>query len=237
MRPRLNVGCGLSPRREGQINADLYAGENVDLVFDAAKPWPFRENAISIITGNHVLEHISDPWAFFAEAWRVLAPSKDCNLQLWLPYGLSEAGFGDLSHVRQWVPGSFCCFQPGYHEAVSNPQHKNWRYPFSVLSIYLRVDPALRWLLKPLIRLWGLRIIPFLAGAYVEIIVGLRALKLLPEQLRWKMEHKANEVPIAYCMYQHEYEGRDLYSAERMRLLFFGKGARHLQRLYDAYYG
>ena len=232
---RLNIGAGLSPRASGQINADLYPGPNIDVVFDATKKWPFPDNSIGVVTGTHVLEHLADPWAFFAEAWRVLAPSKDCNLQLRLPYGLSEAGFGDLTHVRQWVPASFCCFQPGYNEAVFNPQHNGWKSPFSIMSVYLRIDPGLRWLLKPGIRRWGMPAIRFLSGAFTEMIVGMRALKQGVEELRWRMEHQANVVPIAYCMYEHEYRGRCLEEGEKLRFLFFGEGSKQLQRLSDAY--
>ena len=231
---RLNVGSGVSPRISGQINADLYPGPNVDVVFDATKGWPFRDNSIGIVTGTHILEHLADPWAFFAEAWRVLVPSKDCNLQLRLPYGLSEAGFGDLTHVRQWVPVSFCCFQPGYNVAVKNPQHDAWKSPFSIMSVYLRIDPTLRWLLKPGIRRFGLRVIQFLSGAFIEMVVGMRALKREVDVLRWKMDNEANVVPIAYCMYEHEYAGRPLRGREELRLLFFGEGSGELQRMADA---
>lgn len=235
--PRLNIGSGLSPRADGQINADLYSSPNVDVVFDATKKWPFPDNSIGVVTGTHVLEHLADPWAFFAEAWRVLAPSKECNLQLRLPYGISEAGFGDLTHVRQWVPGSFCCFQPGYNEAVVNPQHNGWKAPFSIMSIYLRIDPGLRWLLKPVVRRWGLPVIQFMAGAFTEMVVGMRALKRDVDVLRWKMDHQANVVPIAYCMYEHEYyKNRPLAPRQNLRWLFFGEGAKELQKLSDSTY-
>ena len=234
--PRLSVGSGMSQRAAGQINSDLYSGPNIDVVFDATKGWPFKDNSISVVTGNHVLEHLADPWAFFAEAWRVLAPSKACNLQLRLPHGSSNAGFWDLTHVRYWLPHSFCCFQPGYGEAVGNPQHNAWRFPFSVMTVYLRVDPLLRWLLKPGIRYWGLPLIHFFWGGFMEMIVGMRALKTDVDVLRWKMENHANSVPAAYCMYQHEYEGRCLGEDEKLRLLFFGEGSRQIQRLSDAYF-
>jgi SAM-dependent methyltransferase len=220
---------------EGQINADLYPGPNVDVVFDATKGWPFRDNSLAVVGATHVLEHLADPKAFFAEAWRVLAPSKECNLRLRLPYGPSGAGFGDLTHVRQWVPGSFACFQPGYNQAVFNPQHNDWQFPFSVMSVYLHIDPELRWLLKPGIRLLGLPLTRFLFGGFSEMVVGMRALKREADVLRWKMDNSANVVPIAYCLYQHEYEGRAMYEGEQPRWRFFGEGARAMQRYADAY--
>jgi len=233
---RLNIGAGMSSKSSGSINADLYLGPNIDVVFDATKGWPFKDNSIEAIVGVHVLEHLSNPWTFFKEAWRVLRPSKKCNLQLRLPYGPSSDGLGDLTHLRQWVPGSFCCFQPGYNEAVFNPQHNGWKQPFSVMSIYLRINPALRWLVKPIIRRWGLRIIEFLWGGYVEMIVGMRAIKDYKDELRWRMENKANIVPVAYCMYEHDYKGKSLNPGESPRYLFFGEGARQLQRSWDAHF-
>lgn len=233
---RLNIGAGMSLKSPGVINADLYPGPNIDVAFDATKSWPFPDDTFGTVVGVHVLEHLSDPMAFFREAWRVLAPSKTCNLQLRLPYGPSGEGLGDLTHVRQWVPGSFCCFQPGYNQAVFNPQHNGWKYPFSVMSVYLRIDPALRWLLKPVIRRIGLPLVQFLWGGYCEMIVGMRALKTEADVLRWRMEHKANVVPVAYCMYEHEYKGRKLKEGEQPRLLFFGEGSKQMQRLSDAHF-
>ena len=233
---RLNIGAGRSPKTPGQINADLYPGPNIDVVFDATKEWPFKDDSVEAIIGVHVLEHLSDPFTFFREAWRVLASSKKCNLQLRLPYGPSGEGFGDLTHLRQWVPGSFCCFQPGYNDAVFNPQHDKWKHHFSVMSIYLRIDPSLRWLLKPVIRKIGLPMIRFLWGGYIEMIVGMRALKENVDVLRWRMEYSANVVPIAHCMYEHEYQGRRLKDHEIPKFRFFGEGSGDIKRISDAHF-
>ena len=222
------------PRQPNQINSDIYPGENIDVIFDACKKWPFADNSIALVRSSHVLEHLLDPWNFFREAFRVLAPSDQPNLQLRLPYGASGDGIGDLTHVRQWIPGSFCCFQPGYGASVYNMQHDSWDAPFSVMSIYQRVNPELRWLLKPVIRRWGVPLLRFLWGGYQELIVGMRALKKPDEIIKWKILYRANSVPVAHVIYQHEYEGRELGEHEKMRLRFFGEGAKELQALSDA---
>lgn len=231
--PRLNVGAGRVPKSEAYINTDLYPGPNIDVCFDATKRWPFEDNSVGSIESNHCLEHLSDPFAFMREAWRVLVPSPFCNVMLRLPYGPGVGGIGDLTHVRQWLPFSFCAFQPGYNDRVRNPQHDDWKWPFSVMSIYLRVNPVLRKLLKPMIRRWGVKILPFLWDGYAEMIVGMRALKTQAEVDKWKAAERADVVPVITCMYEHEYKGRELPEGQRPRMLFFGPGSKELQKMSD----
>lgn len=226
--PYLNVGAGTAPKGLGKINADLYPGPNIDLVFDATKPWPLQDQSIGVIQSNHVLEHLPEPYTFFREAWRVLVESPMTNLYLRLPYGPSEGGFGDVSHIRYYTPSSFACFQPGYIECAKNAQYRGWDAPFEVTAIYRRVDPGLRHLLKPVIRTIGLRIFPYLWGGYCELIVGMRALK------QGQSVQVPGAVPVIDVMYQHEYEGRRLAEGEAQRLLFFGDQAKEMQRQQDA---
>ncbi len=231
--PRLNVGAGRIPKSEGRINADLYPGPNIDLTFDACQPWPIAGNSIGTVESNHCLEHLPDPWNFFREAWRVLIPSPFCNVMLRLPYGPGVGGIGDLTHVRQWLPFSFCCFQPGYNDAVNNPQHDEWKWPFSVMSVYLRINPNLRKLLRPVIRRWSVPALQYLWDGYVEMIVGMRALKTAADVELWKKTERANVVPVASVMYEHEYYGRQLEPGKPIRFLFFGEGAKRMQELED----
>jgi hypothetical protein len=231
--PKLNVGAGRIPKSEGRINADLYPGENIDVVFDATKPWPIKENSIGSIEANHCLEHLPEPWTFFREAWGALVPSPFCNVFLRLPYGPGVGGIGDITHVKQYVPYSFACFQPGYNDAVNNPQHDEWDRPFSVMSIYLRINPNLRRLCKPIIRRWGVPLLSYLWDGYSEMIIGMRALKTEADVDKWKATEKANVVPIAQVMYEHEYQDRALKDGEQLRWVFFGEGAKRMQKLSD----
>lgn len=151
-----------------------------------------------------------------------------------LPYGPGVGGIGDLTHVRQWLPFSFCAFQPGYNDRVKNPQHDEWDAPFSVMSVYLRINPNLRWMVKPIIRRWGVSALSYLWDGFIEMIVGMRALKSKEEVEKWKASERADVVPIAYCMYRHEYENRPLRENEQGKFMFFGPGAKALQQLSDA---
>ncbi len=231
--PRLNIGAGRSPQQEGYINCDLYPGKNVSIVFDACKPWPFRDDSIGTVESHHVFEHLPDVWTFIREAHRVLAPSQFYNLTIRLPYGPGPGGIGDITHLRQYLPGSFCCFQPGYNDHARNPQHDQWDAPFSVMSVYVRINPRLRWMVKPIIRKWGLPMLDFLWDGFIEMTIGMRPLKTPDEVERWKSIYSADTIPIAPCMYEHEYHNRTLADDEMPRLKFFGASSKMLQQISD----
>ena len=234
MYPRLNIGAGARAIRElGQINADLYPGRNIDAVFDASKAhWPFDDNSIDAIAVNHVLEHLPDPFIFFKEAYRVLAADGTGVVMIRIPHGSSNDALGDLTHLRQFLPASFACFQPGYGESVFNLQYDN-AAPFGVMSVYERINPKLRWLVKPVIRRWGLPAIEFLWGGYVELFIKMRALKSAEDVTRWRIRMPGNMVPVAPCIHEHEYHGVELEDGVVPRLLFFGESAQVVQRISD----
>ena len=211
------------------INCDLYPGPNIDVVFDACKPWPFRDNSIGMVGASHVFEHLPDPWTFMKEAHRVLVPSPFANLVMRLPYGPGIGGMSDLTHVRPYLPFSFASFQPGYNERVANPQHDAWKWPFSVISIYLQVNTRLKWLLWPVLRHWGVFVLDFLWDGYYEMTVGMRAMKDPTEIERWKATDDPSMVPIAKYMWEHDYQGRKLEDGEKPRYKFFGPGAKQMQ--------
>ena len=228
--PRLNIGAGRSPKGEW-LNCDLYPGPNIDIVFDACRPWPFRDNSVGTVECHHAFEHLPDVWTFIREAHRVLIPSKFCNLTIRLPYGPGLGGIGDITHLRGYVPQSFCCFQPGYNDFVRNPQHDGYGAFFSVMVCYLRINPRLRHLLKWPLRRWSLGWLEFLWDGFVEMTVKMRALKTPEEVNKWRSLYTADVVPIAPCMYEHEYRGRELRDGETPQLRFFGPNASELAQL------
>lgn len=228
---KLNIGAGRTQPVEGITHCDLYPGPNIDIVFDACRVWPFRSDSVGTVESHHNFEHLPDVWTFMREAWRCLAPSPFVNLTVRLPYGPGVGGIGDITHVRPYLPHSFCCFQPGYNDYVRNPQHDAWDAPFSVMSIYLRVNPRLRWLVKPGVRKWGLPACEFLWDGFVEMIVGMRALKTATDVARWKAAYTADQIPIVPCMYEHEYRGKELPDGEMPTLRFFGPSGPELSRL------
>ena len=71
---KINLGSG--PRRISNdvINVDFEKFEGVDVVADITK-LPFKDNSVSMIVCDTVLEHVNDPIKAVSEMYRVLEPS------------------------------------------------------------------------------------------------------------------------------------------------------------------
>ena len=217
----LNIGCGTGPE-PGAINCDLWADESVDVVMDAIKPWPFKDNSVKHITCSHILEHVDDPFALLGEAWRVLEPNG--YLMIRVPYGPSEAGVGDMTHQKYYTLSSFACLQPGYSRDSHNLGYNSNTTHFEVVQVHLRINADLSWMVKPFIRKLGLRIIPYLWNGYTELLAGLVALKDDVAIRRWEINHSGpsgRAVRYCRCMYQHEYEGRKRRAGEADKWRYF----------------
>ena len=215
------MGCGANdPKDSAWINCDLYLLPNVDICLDLLKGFPIKTNSVGQILANHVLEHLVDPLPFFKEAWRVLVHGGQMILRL--PHGATNAAYCDITHVRFWVPGTFCFLQPGYGKQVFNPQHDNWKEYFVVESVYTRVNPKLRWLCKfPLRQLGAMRLLDYLWNGYCEMIASLRAVKEEATVAKFNQISQGNFIPVTRCMYQHELEGRTIKPGEPMHLVHF----------------
>lgn len=206
MAMRLHLGCG-NQRIEGFVNCDLYPGPSVDHAFNVCHKWPFQDDSAEAIYASHLLEHLPDPKAFFAEAWRVLRP--DGEMMLRVPYGGHKAAWWDLEHLRPWHAETFCFLQPGYAQAVGNHQHDGWTAFFDVRRVRMRVHRRLarmlrsRWRRRLLIH-W----VAMTADWCEELFVDLKALKTPLAVQGFHMTRQANGVPINYVAYQHHMEGR-----------------------------
>lgn len=209
----LEVGCGNQAKREPHIlNCDLYPNPNVDVAFDLQKEWPFPDNSFLRVRGFHVLEHLANPQAFFAEAWRVLKPGGIVRLQL--PYGPSNDGLTDITHVHYWLPGTFAFLQPDYHLCSGNAQHDAWRFPFAIDYIACRINKDLRWLVKGPWKSWGLKALWHLWGGHLEMSVGLHTLKTPEAIAEFHQYNASNMVPVGQIIAKHELEGRELREGE-----------------------
>ena len=205
---QLHLGCG-HQRIPGWVNCDLTPGAAVDLAFDVQQsPWPFETNAAAIVYASHLLEHLRDPWTFFREAWRVLQPGGDVVLRL--PYGDHRAAWWDLTHIRPWYAESFCAFQPGYAQAVGNPQTIGWEWPFGIETADLRISGKFALLLRRRwLRRWLLPFADNVQNMIEEMWVTMTALKTPAAVSAWRLEHPhANAVGTRLVMYGHHLEGR-----------------------------
>lgn len=219
--PKINIGAGKKPLR-GWINADLYAGPGIDGTFDACKTWPFEDSSIGQIFGNHVLEHLPDPMTFFREAHRVLIHGG--RLELTMPYGISNEAIADPTHLKSWIPASFCFLQPGWDEECHNPQHDAWKATFVIQTCMRQVHTSLRWLMKKPLRHLGIRILPFLHNAYCGLFVALVAVKDEAQARAWrKAGNYPQQVIVRDFMYRHDYQGRSLRKDEKKEIVFFAE--------------
>jgi SAM-dependent methyltransferase len=188
------------------------------MVFDLMKPWPFEDSTVQGIYASHVLEHLPDPMFFFREAYRVLEDR--CLMQLRVPYGGHRAAWCDPTHLRPWFPESFAFLQPGYYDAIHNPQHAGWDAPFVVDHTYQLVEKSwarwLKWrLIHKLMEPWLGRI----PDVVEELWIGLFPLKEQAALEWWKAHRPANAVPVALVMYEHDWEGRVHQDGERLALI------------------
>jgi SAM-dependent methyltransferase len=205
---RLHLGCGTT-HLPGFVNCDLYPGPHVDEAFDVQKTWPFDDNAASDIYASHLLEHLVDHETFFQEAWRVLHPNG--SLLLRLPYGGHKAAWWDLTHVRPWFAETFCAFQPGYGEAIGNPQHVAWRHYFGIQAVDLRISGKFARLLRwRLARKWFFAVADNIPNAIEELWAHLYALKTPDDVAMYRAARLGNVVLCRWVVYRHQLEGHAL---------------------------
>ena len=187
------------------INCDLFPAPGIDAVFDLMQPWPFGDSSCDSAYASHVLEHMPNCFTFFREAWRVLDDRR--LLRLRLPYGGHRSAWTDPTHLRPWWPESFAFLQPGYNEAVHNPQHDAWGCPFLVASVGVRVS---RWVREACRWRWAFhamsRWLSQVPDAIEELWVDVYTLKS-PESVAWcRANIQANAVPVRHIMYAHDWE-------------------------------
>lgn len=147
---RLEIGPG--PRRiPGFETLSIVDGEEVDYVFDAAKPLPFKNGVFDLIFASHVLEHI--PWyqseEVLREWFRILKP--EGQLEVWVPDGLKicctlvKAELENVNLIRKdgwykfnprkdpcvWAAGRIFTYgdgtgkldHPNWHRAIFTPRY------------------------------------------------------------------------------------------------------------------
>lgn len=223
--PTLNVGCGYyAPKMPGVICCDYFPTPVADVRFNAEAAWPFKSNSVGCVKSTHVLEHLRNFENYFAEAFRVLAPGGILSLSL--PHATTDAAIGDCTHVSHWIPQKFCFLQPGYDEAIGNPQHQKRPYAFEIEYVLVRVNPRLRWMCRWWSWWLGRKIIDFIWNGYCELHVQLRALKNKEQLDNYKS--LPNFVPMSRILYKHEVQKRMLRGGERPEIF-------HLDTIYPGY--
>lgn len=100
----IDLGCGGS-RTEGYVGVDLRPQEDIDIVCDLTKGWPFRDCTIDRLRASHIVEHLSDSLHTMNEAFRVLKPGSEFEIDV--PSTKGAGAFCDPTHKSFWNFHSF----------------------------------------------------------------------------------------------------------------------------------
>lgn len=93
---RVNLGCGQF-YKEGYVNVDFDPKAKVDIKHNLDLfPYPFEDNSVDELTADHVLEHLTNPFATMEEIHRILKPGG--KLIIRVPH--SSRGFTHADHKR-----------------------------------------------------------------------------------------------------------------------------------------
>jgi Methyltransferase domain len=104
---KINLGSGKS-KMDGFLGVDSIKFENVDIVADLRKRWPWADDSVDEANCSHFLEHLDslERVHFFNELYRVLKVGAKCTLVT--PHWASCRAYGDPTH--KWPPVSEFAF-------------------------------------------------------------------------------------------------------------------------------
>lgn len=105
---RLNLGCS-DAHVAGFVNVDRC--QPADQIVDLARPWPWAENSVEHIRAHDIIEHLPDKVLTMNEAWRVLRPGGQIEIEV--PTTDGRGAFQDPQHVSFWNRNSFFYYEHG----------------------------------------------------------------------------------------------------------------------------
>lgn len=97
---KLNLGCGKNIR-EGWVNVDKFAFQEVDIIHDLNSiPYPFKDESVDHILLSHVLEHLNNPPEVLIECHHILKVGG--ILEVKVPHKNSHTAYS-LYHKHRFV--------------------------------------------------------------------------------------------------------------------------------------
>jgi SAM-dependent methyltransferase len=114
----VDLGAGGDPDPRATETVDLF--QPADHEFDLREEWDLPADYATGLTANHVLEHLPDPWHFFAEAARVLCPGGWLEVSVPVGYWAST----DQTHRRAFTDQSLRRFGAEATEPWDYPGRK-----------------------------------------------------------------------------------------------------------------
>lgn len=133
---KLNLGCGKS-RIDGWVNVDCNEVPGVtDLVVDLDGPdlaFMLDEDSVDESSGEHVIEHLSNPLEFMTALWSVTKPGGTVTFEV--PYGSSDDAWEDPTHVRPYFMNSWGYFAQPFYFRADYGYTADWRLTELVLAV------------------------------------------------------------------------------------------------------
>jgi SAM-dependent methyltransferase len=126
---KVDLGCGTS-KKLGYIGLDLMPFGEVDIVCNLEHGIPVRNNVVTSVYSNQVLEHIENTVLIMQEIFRVCKPGARVTLRV--PYYTSIGAFKDPTHKSFFTEETFKYF--------SSRQWDGFDYGFEVNFQVERID-------------------------------------------------------------------------------------------------
>lgn len=145
---KLHLGCG-NDKKNGYINCDISPDVNPDKVVDLEKKLPFKDNSISEIIANHVLEHISNFVPLMHEIYRI--SKRDAKIKIKAPFYSAWGQYNDPTHVRFFTPFTFNYFKKGSYSHEVGCSRDMYNVKMVKLNFGIGRVKKLNWLFNPII--------------------------------------------------------------------------------------
>lgn len=140
---KLNLGSG-DRILEGFLNVDILPAKGVDIVCDLNKGIFLKDNSVTEIYANHVLEHLNDTVKIIEEIYRICKSGAIVRIKV--PYFKSIGAFKDPTHRSFFTEETFYYFNKEERTKRGLPDY-GLKANFEILEIsYLWSNPWLRYL-------------------------------------------------------------------------------------------
>lgn len=145
---KLHLGCG-NDYKKGYVNCDISPEVKPDRIVDLERELPFKDNSISEIVANHVLEHVQNFVPLVHEFHRVC--KKGVKIKIKVPFYAAWGQYNDPTHVRFFSPFTFDYFQKGIYSHEVGCKKDMLKVKKVKLNFGIGRAKKLNWLFNPLI--------------------------------------------------------------------------------------
>jgi len=180
----LDLGCGnvkykSKNKNDIVIGIDKRKNTKADIVCDAEKGIPLKDNSIDKVITIHTLEHVKDLIKVMEEIWRVCKSGAEVFINV--PYWISSGAYSDPTHVRFFTWKTFNYFTKDFEY-----EHYSKKY-FKIKSKRImffgeNLPPNMKWL-QPIEKIINpiINKIPMFYEAYLSHFIPAREIHYILE--------------------------------------------------------